>query len=116
MTSSHPLPSPVKAVIFDCDGTLVDSETSGMTALHEQACKLGYTLSLTQALDAFRGRHMALCVEMIDCCLRPFASLRAACGTRFRRGGGNAGSEPVLPLLPLEGGDEGRRWSNTSRR
>ncbi|MBH1957522.1 MAG: hypothetical protein I8H70_02390 [Burkholderiales bacterium] len=67
--SSHPSHASVKAVIFDCDGTLVDSEASGMTALHEQACKLGYSLPQAQALDAFRGRRMALCVEMIEASL-----------------------------------------------
>ena len=33
-----------------------------------------------------------------------------------RRGGENAGSEPVSPLVPLgKGRDEGRRWTNDSR-
>lgn len=57
MTSSSPEPRHFKAVSFDCDSTLVDSETSGMTALYEQACKLGYSLPLAQALDDFRGRR-----------------------------------------------------------
>ncbi|MEO6319025.1 MAG: HAD family hydrolase, partial [Polaromonas sp.] len=66
MTSSHPAPASFKAVIFDCDGTLVDSETSGMTALYEEACKLGYSLPLAQALNDFRGRRLALCIELIE--------------------------------------------------
>ena len=92
MTSSHPAPSPIKAVIFDCDGTLIDSETCGMTALHEQASKLGYTLPLAQALDAFRGRRMALCVEMIETNLGHaapvdfIATVRLAMAARFRTG------------------------------
>lgn len=56
----------VKAVIFDCDGTLVDSETSGMTALYEEACKLGYSLSLERALEDFRGNRMAVCIAHVE--------------------------------------------------
>lgn len=90
MTSSHPAPTPFKAVIFDCDGTLVDSETSGMTALYEEACKLGYSLPLAQALDGFRGRRMALCIEMIEARIgRPapadfMATVRLAMADKFR--------------------------------
>ncbi len=57
---------PPKAVIFDCDGTLVDSETSGITAMHEEACKLGYTAPLEFALQHFRGKRMAVCFAMIE--------------------------------------------------
>lgn len=59
-------PSNLKAVIFDCDGTLVDSETSGVTAMHEEACKLGYTAPLKFALEQFRGKRMAACFAMIE--------------------------------------------------
>ena len=92
MTHSSPAPAVVKAVIFDCDGTLVDSETSGMTALHEQACKLGYSLPLAQALDGFRGRQMARCIEMIEAHIgRPapagfMATVRLAMADKFRAG------------------------------
>jgi len=85
-------PAPFKAVIFDCDGTLVDSETSGMTALHEQARKLGYSLPLAQALDAFRGRQLARCVEMIEADTGRrtpagfIATVRAAMAEKFRAG------------------------------
>ena len=33
--------SAIRAVIFDCDGTLVDSETSGLEVLHGLACAEG---------------------------------------------------------------------------
>ena len=108
MTSSHLTPACVKAVIFDCDGTLVDSETSGMTALHEQACKLGYTLPLAQALDAFRGRRMALCVEMIEANLGHaapddfIATVRLAMAARFRTGISAMPGAPAL-LQALRG-------------
>ncbi|MEO6016066.1 MAG: HAD family hydrolase [Polaromonas sp.] len=55
-----------RAVIFDCDGTLVDSETSGITAMHEEACKLGYAMPLDYALLEFRGKRMAACFALIE--------------------------------------------------
>lgn len=61
-----PCASPPKAVIFDCDGTLVDSETSGITAIHEEARKLGYAMPLSYALNNFRGKRMAVCFTMIE--------------------------------------------------
>ncbi len=66
MISRNRSTTAVKAVIFDCDGTLVDSETSGMTALYEEACKLGYSLSLEHALDDFRGNRMAVCIAQVE--------------------------------------------------
>lgn len=92
MTSSRPAPTLLQAVIFDCDGTLVDSETSGVTALYEEACKLGYSLPLAQALDDFRGRRLALCIEMIEVQTgRPapagfMATVRLAMADKFRTG------------------------------
>jgi len=85
-------PRAFEAVIFDCDGTLVDSETAGMAALHEEAAKLGYGVPLAQALELFRGRQMALCIEMVEAALdRPapagfMATVRHAMATRFRQG------------------------------
>ncbi|CAN5352581.1 HAD family hydrolase [soil metagenome] len=105
MPISHPSPAPAKAVIFDCDGTLVDSETIGMTALHEEARKLGFSLPLAQALDAFRGRRMALCVEMIEAGLGQaapgdfIATVRRAMADKFREG---ISAMPGAPAL-LEG-------------
>ena len=92
MTLSHPAPTHFKAVIFDCDGTLVDSEASGMTALYEEACKLGYSLPLAQALDDFRGRRLALCIELIEAHIRRpapagfMATVRLAMADKFRTG------------------------------
>lgn len=92
MTFSHPAPSLLQAVIFDCDGTLVDSETSGMTALYEEACKLGYSLPLAQALNDFRGRRLALCIELIETDTgRPapadfMVTVRLAMADKFRAG------------------------------
>jgi HAD superfamily hydrolase (TIGR01509 family) len=53
------------ALIFDCDGTLVDSETPGLDVLFEEATRLGATLTRREADTLFRGRRMALCIDTI---------------------------------------------------
>lgn len=70
----------------------MDSETAGMTALHEEAGKLGYSLPLAQALEEFRGRQMAVCIEMIEVHIRRpapagfMAMVRLAMAEKFRTG------------------------------
>jgi HAD superfamily hydrolase (TIGR01509 family) len=56
---------PFDALIFDCDGTLVDSETPGLDVLHEEATRLGVALTRTEADTLFRGRRMAGCIDTI---------------------------------------------------
>ena len=46
---------PIEAVIFDADGTLVDSETPGLDVLHEQALALGLSWEREALHDRFRG-------------------------------------------------------------
>ena len=57
---------PAQAIIFDCDGTLVDSERVGNAALIECVAELGLQLSLDQALEHFAGRKMADTLAMIE--------------------------------------------------
>ena len=57
---------PIQAIIFDCDGTLVDSERVGNAALVECVAELGLQLSLDQALQHFAGRKMADTLDMIE--------------------------------------------------
>lgn len=85
----------IDAIIFDCDGTLVDSETPGLDVLHEEAVRLGVRMTSEQAHAEFRGKRMALCVESIAQRLaqRPAnfeeaftARVRAAMAARFRAG------------------------------
>ena len=47
------------AIIFDCDGTLVDSERVGNAVIVKCAEELGLTLTLEEALEHFAGRKMA---------------------------------------------------------
>ena len=86
---------PIAALLFDLDGTLVDSEHPGLEVLHQMASGLGITWSLGESLQRFRGVPMARCVSVIGQHL-PAGSpaldevaflrqLRAAMAERFRQ-------------------------------
>ena len=64
-------PEAIQALIFDCDGTLVDSEIPGMDVLHAQACALGLEVTRAQAHRQFRGKRMADCVAWVVAQLPP---------------------------------------------
>jgi HAD superfamily hydrolase (TIGR01509 family) len=55
----------IQAVIFDSDGTLVDSEVPSMDVIHEQASALGVVFTREQAHLQFRGVRMADCIAWI---------------------------------------------------
>lgn len=80
----------VQAVIFDCDGTLVDSEGLANEALVEFIAEFGLTLSLDDALEAYTGGKMADCVADVERRLgRPLPDsfipdLRARTAVKFR--------------------------------
>src|ERR1700688_4621535 len=57
---------PIEAVIFDCDGTLVDSETLASEVLVECVRPHGLELNVADALTQFAGRKMAECVAEIE--------------------------------------------------
>jgi len=54
-----------EAIIFDCDGTLVDSERVGNAVIVDCAKELGLSLTLDQAIENFAGRKMADTLELI---------------------------------------------------
>lgn len=54
------------AIIFDCDGTLVDSEYLGNQVLVDCAAELGLALTLEEALAQFMGGRMADAVRYIE--------------------------------------------------
>ncbi|MEO7921170.1 MAG: HAD-IA family hydrolase [Thermoanaerobaculia bacterium] len=56
----------IEAVIFDCDGVLVDSEAIGNRVFAEAATAAGAPMSSTEAFALFRGRKMADCVALIE--------------------------------------------------
>ncbi len=53
-------------VIFDCDGTLVDSEELGTRVLLEMAWELGLHLPLRETNLLFRGWQLDRCVAQIE--------------------------------------------------
>jgi HAD superfamily hydrolase (TIGR01509 family) len=56
----------LEAIIFDCDGTLVDSERIGMEVITEVASEHGALLDVDSALHRLRGLKMAECVARIE--------------------------------------------------
>ncbi len=56
----------MKAIIFDCDGTLVDSETLSTEVLVEAVGEHGLQLTVPEALAAFRGGKMADCIAELE--------------------------------------------------
>lgn len=60
-------PMPIEAVIFDCDGTLVDSERLANAALVECVASFGLLMSLEDAMQNYVGGKMADCVADLEC-------------------------------------------------
>jgi len=61
--SSRTVPARIEGVIFDCDGTLVDSETLSADVILEMLAEHGITLSHAHMLDRSRGRQFAVIVD-----------------------------------------------------
>jgi HAD superfamily hydrolase (TIGR01509 family) len=55
-----------EAIIFDCDGTLVDSELLGNQVLVECIAELGLIFPLEEAMARFTGGKMADCIAIIE--------------------------------------------------
>ena len=78
-------------VIFDCDGTLVDSEGLSTIAMSQHAAKVGLDLPPDEALELFRGARMSDCVAEMESRLgHPLPedfvpTLREAMTVSFRR-------------------------------
>ncbi len=54
------------AVIFDCDGTLVDSETLGLEVMTRFLAELGLQLELADALERYAGLKMSETVRRLE--------------------------------------------------
>ena len=55
-----------RAIIFDCDGTLVDSERIGIEVMAELAAEYGAPFDPEMGLREWRGMKMAECVALIE--------------------------------------------------
>jgi HAD superfamily hydrolase (TIGR01509 family) len=53
-------------VIFDCDGTLVDTERVGNQVIVETLQAMGHAITLEEALTSFAGRKMADTLRLIE--------------------------------------------------
>ncbi|MEM1001563.1 MAG: HAD family hydrolase [Bacteroidota bacterium] len=56
----------IKAVIFDCDGVLVDSEPISNRVLVEMVNELGGEIDMKFAYDNFKGNSLKNCIETIS--------------------------------------------------
>src|SRR6185437_11596094 len=56
----------IESVIFDCEGTLVDSELLANTVLVEYAASFGLRMSVEEAMRRYVGGKMADCVAGIE--------------------------------------------------
>ena len=66
MTETQTSPTPtIRAVIFDCDGVLVDSETISARIWAEEVAKYGYTLTPREFARRFAGRPAADSAKML---------------------------------------------------
>ena len=56
---------PFETIIFDCDGTLVDSEPITVKVLIDQVAQLGLEMQYDEAISIFAGRDMSVVAEVI---------------------------------------------------
>ncbi len=90
-----------EAVIFDCDGTLVDSEPITVKVLLEFVAEFGLTMDFSEAIGLFVGRDMPMIVEVLED--RMGDKLPASFCDDFRARQANALRED---LKVIEGADE----------
>jgi len=58
--------SSFEAVLFDCDGVLVDSETIANLALHRSLHDIGLMLPLDEVASTFTGQSFGNCLKIIE--------------------------------------------------
>ena len=66
MTQLDSLSGPIGAIIFDCDGTLVDSEPITVKVLIDHVAEFGLKLEYDEALGLFVGRDMAMIMVELE--------------------------------------------------
>lgn len=84
------------AIIFDCDGILVDSERLANEVLVEQAARFDVHLTVDEAVARFKGTKMADCVSHLEA-IRG-AALPASFVPDLRKSVAGALSSKLLPM------------------
>lgn len=56
----------IEGVIFDCDGTLVDSEVISMQVLQQLCLEHGLRLSMEEAMESFAGNELAVVLQLLE--------------------------------------------------
>ena len=87
---------PIESVIFDCDGTLVDSETLTQEVLVDFVGEFDVVLTLEEALAEFTGGHMADVVRALE--VRRGSALPETFVAEFRRRMTDAFRERLRPI------------------
>lgn len=89
----------IQAIIFDADGTLIDSEVPGMDVLHQHARQAGLDLTREEAHQRFRGGRMSEIVAWIASQLseRP-ADFESEFTRRVRKGQAERFREELAPM------------------
>lgn len=54
------------AILFDCDGVLVDSETIATRALYQSLCDVNLPMTMEEVFDIFTGQSFTRCVAIIE--------------------------------------------------
>lgn len=89
----------IGAVIFDADGTLVDSEVLGMDILYEMTLALGVSLTRDEAHRMFRGARMSDNVAWIAARLpHAIANFETDFTREYRAASARRFQEELLPL------------------
>ncbi len=59
-------PNQFEAVLFDCDGVLVDSEIIATRALHRSLTNIGWSITEAEVARTFTGHSWPTCVAIIE--------------------------------------------------